>query len=84
MLSAPPTASGQLLLSMQLEKSRKAGPDQGSFAFALAFALRLQRVDGRRLDAFVADLHCSRVHGGAAPIVAYVSALPVNPVRVRV
>jgi hypothetical protein len=34
----------------------------------------LQRVDGRRLDAFVADLHCSRVRRGAAPTVSYVSA----------
>jgi hypothetical protein len=40
--------------------------------------VRLQRVDGRRFDAFVADLHCSRVHRGAAPIVSYVSALPVR------
>ncbi len=58
----------------------------GSFAFAFAFGLRSQRVDGRRLDAFVADLRCSRVHGGAAPIVAYVSALPVrvNCASVRV
>ena len=46
--------------------------------FAFAFALRSQRVDGRRLDAFVADLHCSRVHRGAAPTVSYVSALPVR------
>jgi hypothetical protein len=38
----------------------------------------LQRVDGRRLDAFVADLHCSRVRRGAAPTVSYVSALPVR------
>ena len=42
-----------------------------------AFGLRLQRVDGRRLDAFVADLHCSCIHCGAAPIVSYVSAIPV-------
>jgi hypothetical protein len=48
----------------------------GSFAFAFAFGLRSQRVDGRRFDAFVADLPCSRVHRGAAPIVSYVSALP--------
>ena len=46
--------------------------------FAFAFALRSQRVDGRRLDAFVADLHCSRVHRGAAPTVSYVSALTVR------
>ena len=43
--------------------------------------MRLQRVDGRRLAAFVTDLHSSRVHRDAAPIVSYVSALPV---RVRV
>ena len=49
----------------------------GSFAFAFAFGLRSQRVDGRRIDAFVGDLCCSRVHGGAAPIVSYVSALLV-------
>jgi hypothetical protein len=42
--------------------------------------LRLQRVDGRRFDAFVADLPCSRVHRGAAPIISLVSA-PL--VRVR-
>jgi hypothetical protein len=45
------------------------------------FSLRLQLVDGRRFDAFVAYPHFSRVHGGASPIVAYVSALLV---RVRV
>ena len=60
-------------------RSRKAA-DQAE----LCFALRLQRVDGRRLDAFVADLHCSRVHRGAAPIVSYVSALPVRVQSVRV
>ena len=53
-------------------KSRKGGQIKGSFAFA--FAVRLQRVDGRRLDAFVADLHCSRVQRGAAPTVSNVSA----------
>ena len=37
-------------------------------------ALRVQRVDGRRVDAFVADLHCSRVRSGAAPTVSNVSA----------
>ncbi len=40
----------------------------------VAFALRLQQVDGRRVDAFVADLHCSRVQRGAAPTVSNVSA----------
>ena len=42
--------------------------------------MRLQRVDGRRFDAFVADLHCSRVQRGAAPIISLVRA-PL--VRVR-
>jgi hypothetical protein len=39
-----------------------------------AWLWRLQRVDGRRVDAFVADLHCSRVHRCAAPTVSNVSA----------
>ena len=56
-------------------RSRKAATASG------ALLLRLQRVDGRRFDAFVADLLCSRLHGGAAPIIGYVSA-PL--VRVRV
>ena len=42
--------------------------------FAFALRLRLQWVDGRRVDAFVADLHCSRVQRGAAPTVSNVSA----------
>jgi hypothetical protein len=47
-----------------------------------SFALRLQRVGGDRLDiTLVADLHCSHLHSGAAPIVSHVSA-PL--VRVRV
>ena len=36
--------------------------------------MRLQRVDGRRFDALVADILCSRLHGVAAPTVSYVSA----------
>ena len=44
--------------------------DQGE----LCFALRLQWVNGRRFDAFVADLHCSRVQRGAATIISFVSA----------
>ena len=48
--------------------SRKAAKSSRSFA------LRLQRVDGRRFDALVADILCSRVHGVAAPTVSYVSA----------
>ena len=76
MLLAPPAASGGTPTLDATRKSRKGGQMKGSFAFA--FAVRLQRVDGRRLDAFVADLHCSRVHRGAAPTVSYVSALPVR------
>ncbi len=76
MLLAPPAASGGDPTLDATRKSRKGGQIKGSFAFASA--VRLQRVDGRRLDAFVADLHCSRVHRGAAPIVSYVSALPVR------
>ena len=74
MLLAPPAASGGDPTLDATRKSRKGGQIKGSFAFAFAFAVRLQRVDGRRLDAFVADLHCSRVHRGAAPIVSNVSA----------
>ena len=56
-------------------RSRKAAGSSRSFALrCVAFALRLQLVDGRRVDAFVADLHCSRVQRGAAPIVSNVSA----------
>ena len=84
MLLAPPAASGQLLLLMLLEGVARR-PDQGELRFFdFAFALRLQRVDGRRLDAFVADLHCSRVRCGVAPIVSYVSALPRPSASVRV
>ena len=57
--------------------------DQGE----LCFALRLQWVNGRRFDAFVADLHCSRVRRGAVPIVSYIRECPSRPsasVRVRV
>ena len=36
--------------------------------------MRLQRVDGRRFDALVADILCSRLHGVAAPTVSHVSA----------
>ena len=77
LLLAPPTTGGGTPTLDATRKSRKAGRSRGAFAFAFAFAfgLRSQRVDGRRLDAFVADLHCSRVHGGTAPIVSYVSAL---------
>ena len=50
--------------------SRKAAKSSRSFALRL----RLQRVDGRRFDALVADILCSRLHGVAAPTVSYVSA----------
>ena len=43
--------------------------------------MRLQRVDGRRVDAFVADLLFSRLQCGAVPTISNVSA-PL--VRVRV
>ena len=49
-----------------------------------SFALRLQRVDGRRIDALVADMLCSRLHGVAAPTVSYVSAPLVRRASVRV
>ena len=49
---------------------RKAAESSRSFALRL----RLQRVDGRRFDALVADILCSRHHGVAAPTVSYVSA----------
>ena len=70
MLSAPPTASGGTPSLMLLERVARR-EDQGELRFfAFGFGLRLQRVDGRRLDAFVAALHCSRVRRGAAPIVS--------------
>ena len=71
-------SNGAQLLLLMLLKESQGGKIKGSLPFAFAFALRLQRVDGRRLDAFVADLHCSRVHRGAGPTVSYVSALPVR------
>ena len=58
-------------------RSRKAARSSRSFALRLlcfGLLLRLQLVDGRRVDAFVADLHCSRVQRGAAPTVSNVSA----------
>ncbi len=74
---------GNSSLLMHSKESQK-GYIKGSLGFSLRlllFSLRLQLVDGRRFDAFVAYPHFSRVHGGASPIVAYVSALLV---RVRV
>ena len=53
-------------------RSRTAA--RSSRSFALRLRLGLQWVDGRRVDAFVADLHCSRVQRGAAPTVSNVSA----------
>ena len=73
MLLAPPAASGQLLLLMLLEGVARR-LDQAGALLCFAFRLRLQWVDGRRVDAFVADLHCSRVQRGAAPTVSNVSA----------
>ena len=75
LLLAPPTASRELILLMQLEGVARR-LDQRELL--LCFALGLQRVDGRRFDAFVADLHCSRVHRGAARIFSYVSAVLVR------
>ena len=49
---------------------RKAAKSSRSFALRL----RLQRVDGRRFDALVADILCSHLHGVTAPTVSYVSA----------
>ena len=79
MLLALPTASGELLLLMLFEGFARAARSRGaSLSLSLLrLHLRLQQVDGRRLDAFVADLHHSRVLRHAAPIVSYVSALPV-------
>ena len=78
LLLAPPTASRSHTLDAT-RRSRKAAGSTGASASAFAFGLRLQRVDGRLFDVFVADLHCSRVHRGAtaAPIVSYVSAFLV-------
>ena len=57
--------------------SRKAAKSSRSFA------LRLQRVNGRRIDALVADMLCSRLHSVAAPAVSYVSAPLVRRASVR-
>ena len=67
--------STKLPLSQCYSKESQGGRwINGSLAFASAFGLRSQRVDGRRLDALVADILCSRLHGVAAPTVSYVSA----------
>ena len=68
MLLAPRAASGATPTIDATRRSRKAAKSSRSFA------LRLQRVDGRRIDALVADMLCSRLHGVAAPTVSYVSA----------
>ena len=78
MLLALPTASGELLLLMLFEGFARAARSRGASLSLSLLHLRLQQVDGRRLDAFVADLHHSRVLRHAAPIVSYVSALPVR------
>ncbi len=74
---ASPTATQRNFHSLDATRtSRKAAKS------SRIFALRLQRVDGRRLDdAFVAGLHCSRLDGVATPTVSYVSA-PLVHVRV--
>ena len=65
--TAAPTKPPTLLMPLT-RTSRKAAESSRSFA------LRLQRVDGRRFDALVADILCSRLHGVAATTVSYVSA----------
>ena len=67
---ASPTAAQRNPHSLDATRTsrRKAAESSRSFA------LRLQRVDGRRFDALVADILCSRLHGVAAPTVSYVSA----------
>ena len=68
LLASPTTAQRNPNSSDATRTSRKATKSSRSFA------LRLQRVDGRRFDALVADILCSRLHGVAAPTVSYVSA----------
>ena len=75
LLASPTTAQRNPHSLDATRTSRKAAKSSRSFA------LRLQRVDGRRIDALVADILCSRLHGVAAPTVSHVSA-PL--VRVRV
>jgi hypothetical protein len=66
---ASPTAAQRNRHSLDPTRtSRKAAKSSRSFA------MRLQRVDGRRFDALVADILCSRLHGVAARTVSYVSA----------
>ena len=68
LLASPTTAQRNPHSLDATRTSRKATKSSRSFA------LRLQRVDGRRFDALVADILCSRLHGVAAPTVSYVSA----------
>ena len=66
---ASPTATQRDPHSLDATRtSRKAAKSSRSLG------LRLQRVDGRRFDALVADILRSRLHGVAAPTVSYVSA----------
>ena len=66
LLASPTTAQRK---PHSLDATRTSRTNQAG-----ALALRLQRVDGRRIDALVADILCSRLHGVAAPTVSYVSA----------
>ena len=68
LLASPTATQGYPHSPDATRTSRKAAKSSRSFA------LRLQRVDGRRFDALVADILCSRLHGVAAPTVSYVSA----------
>ena len=60
LLASPTTAQRNPHSLDATRTSRKAAKSSRSFA------LRLQRVDGRRFDALVADILCSRLHGVAA------------------
>ena len=68
LLASPTATQGYPHSPDATRTSRKAAKSSRSFA------LRLQRVDGRRIDALVADMLCSRLHSVAAPTVSYVSA----------
>ena len=79
LLLASPTATQRDPHSLDATRtSRKAAKSSRSLG------LRLQRVDGRRFDALVADILRSRLHGVAAPTVSYVSAPLVRRASVRV
>ena len=73
-LLLPPNDTPTLLMLLDRVARR---PNQAGALLAKSsrsFALRLQRVDGRRIDALIADMLCSRLHSVAAPTVSYVSA----------